>query len=162
MADTTIRDYLTRLKTAKEQLPDAVNDALFSNEAKIVDLNKAQLYDGKTVKGEDIRPLYSEDKSYFKTQGQLEGYIKWKQKDFPNSKRNPDAPNLLINGYFYRSLNLVLDNGKMFIISVSAGKIGDAVSSKYKDIFGLNKEHQDKVNKEIIMPSINDFLKRTL
>ena len=54
MAEVTIRDYLNKVITAKEQLPDAVNNALFQNEAKIVDLNKAQLYDGKDIFGNEI------------------------------------------------------------------------------------------------------------
>jgi len=161
MADTTIRDYLTRLKTAKEQLPDAVNDALFSNEAKIVDLNKAQLYDGKDVSGNDIHPLYSQD-SFFKTPAQAQGYIKWKSKITPNSSRNPDAPNLFINGFHYSMIGL-LKKGIDVVIGVkTSNQITSSIEGKYKNIYGLNPQNQEKINNEIIIPAINEFLTKTL
>ena len=161
MAEITIRDYLTKLKTAKEQLPDAVNNVLFQNEAKIVDLNKSQLYDGKDILENDIKPFYSQD-PFFKTQAQAQGYIKWKQKITPNSRRNPDAPNLFINGFHYSMIGL-LKKGKDIVIGVkSLNKITSSIDSKYKNIYGLNDKNQDKVDKEIIIPAINDFLKRSL
>ena len=161
MAEVTIRDYLTKLKTAKEQLPDAVNNVLFQNEAKIVDLNKSQLYDGKDILENDIKPFYSQD-PFFKTQAQAQDYIKWKQKITPNSRRNPDAPNLFINGFHYSMIGL-LKKGKDIVIGVkSLNKITSSIDSKYKNIYGLNDKNQDKVDKEIIIPAINDFLKRSL
>lgn len=161
MADVTIRDYLNKVITAKEQLPDVVNNALFQNEAKIVDLNKAQLYDGKDIFGNDIRPFYSQD-TFFKTQAQAQGYIKWKQKITPNSSRNPDAPNLFINGFHYSLIGL-LKKGRDIVIGVkSQNAITSSIDSKYKNIYGLNSENQSKIDKEIIIPAINDFLKRTI
>jgi hypothetical protein len=161
MSDVTIRDYLNKVITAKEQLPDAVNNALFQNEAKIVDLNKAQLYDGKDIFGNDIRPFYSQD-TFFKTQAQAQGYIKWKQKITPNSSRNPDAPNLFINGFHYSMIGLLKKGKDVFIGIKSSNKITSSIESKYKDIYGLNHESQEKINKEIIIPAINNFLKQTL
>lgn len=161
MADVTIRDYLNKLIAVKEQLPDAVNNALFQNESKIVDLNKAQLYDGKDVSGNDIRPFYSQD-SFFKTQAQAQGYIKWKQKITPNSSRNPDAPNLFINGFHYSMIGLLRKGRDVFIGVKSSNQITSSIESKYKNIYGLSPDSQEKVNKEIIIPAINNFLKNTL
>jgi hypothetical protein len=157
----TIKDYKNNAIRVKELLPDTINDALFQNQSKIISLNQEQLYDGKAVDGNDIHPLYSED-SFFKTQTQAQGYIKWKQKITPNSSRNPDSPNLMINGYFYRSLKLILDAGNVFIVSLSAGSIGETISTKYKNIFGLNKVNQEKVNNEIIYPSIKRLIEKYL
>lgn len=161
MAETTIRDYLNKLKTAKEHLPDVVNNVLFQNEAKIVDLNKAQLYDGKDILGNDIRPLYSQD-SFFKSPAQAQGYIKWKQKITPNSSRNPDAPNLFINGFHYSLIGLLKKGKDVIIGAKSSNAITSSIDGKYKNIYGLNSENQSKVDKEIIIPAINDFLKRSL
>jgi hypothetical protein len=161
MAEVTIRDYLNRVKAAKEKLPDVVNDALLMNESKIVDLNKGQLYDGKDILGNDIRPFYSQD-TFFKTQAQAQGYIKWKQKITPNSSRNPDAPNLFINGFHYSLIGL-LKKGRDIVIGVkSQNQITSSIDGKYENIYGLNPDNQSKVDREITIPAINDFLKRTL
>lgn len=161
MEEITIRDYLNKLKVAKEQLPDVVNDALFQNEYNIIDMNKSQLYDGKDIQGNDIRPLYSQD-SFFKTESQAKGYIKWKSKITPNPRRNPDAPNLFINGFHYSLIGL-LKKGRDIVIGVkSQNAITSSIDSKYKNIYGLNSENQSKIDKEIIIPAINDFLKRTI
>lgn len=157
----TIRDYKNNAIKVKEMIPDTINDALLKNESTIVSLNQSQLYDGKAVDGGDIHPLYTED-SFFKTQSQAQGYIKWKQKITPNSSRNPNSPNLMINGYFYRSLHLVIEGGNTFIRSISAGTLGDTISSKYKNIFGLNVKNQEKVNNDIIYPSIRQLIEKYL
>lgn len=161
MAEVTIRDYLNKVRMAKQQLPDVVNDSLFQNESKIVDLNKAQLYDGKDVLGNDIRPFYSED-TFFKTQLQAQGYIKWKQKITPNSSRNPNAPNLYINGHHYSMIGLLKNGIDVFIGLKSKDSITYSIDTKFKNIYGLTPQNQDKVNKEIIIPTINEFLTKIL
>lgn len=161
MASVTIRDYKENAIKVRYMIPDTINDALLKNESVIVSLNQQQLYDGKAVDGNDIHPLYTED-SFFKTQQQAQGYIKWKQKISPNSSRNPEAPNLFINGYFYRSLKLMVENGNVFIRTINAKDIGNNITSKYKNIFGLNPINQEKVNNEIIYPSIKQLIQKYL
>lgn len=161
MAQVTIKDYLNNLTKVQEQLPDVVNDALLSNEAKIVDMNKAQLYDGKTIDDTNITPLYSQD-SFFKTPAQAQGYIKWKQKITPNGNRNPDAPNLFINGFHYSMIGL-LKKGRDIVIGIkSSNALGSSIEAKYDKIYGLNAEHQAKVNKEIVYPAIDNLIKKYL
>ena len=161
MAEVTIKDYLNNLNKVKEQLPDVVNDALLSNEVKIVDMNKAQIYDGKTIEDINITPLYSQD-SFFKSQGQAQGYIRWKQKITPNGNRNPDAPNLFINGFHYSMIGL-LKKGKDIVIGIkSSNALGISIEKKYENIYGLNPQHQEKVNKEIVYPSIFELINKYL
>jgi hypothetical protein len=161
MAEVTIKDYLNNLNKVKEQLPDVVNDALLLNEEKIVDMNKAQLYDGKTIEDINITPLYSQD-SFFKTQAQAQGYIRWKQKITPNGNRNPDAPNLFINGFHYSMIGL-LKKGKDIVIGIkSSNALGSSIEAKYDKIYGLNTQHQEKVNKEIVYPSIFELINKYL
>ena len=161
MAQVTIRDYLNNLNKVKEQLPEVVNDSLLSNEAKIVDMNKAQLYDGKTIEDTNITPLYSQD-SFFKTPAQAQGYIKWKQKITPNGNRNPNAPNLFINGFHYSMIGL-LKKGRDIVIGIkSSNPLGISIENKYEKIYGLNPDNQEKVNKDIVYPAIDKLIKKYL
>lgn len=161
MAEVTIKSYLDNAKLVKEQLPSVIIESLLKNEDRIVAMNQEQLYDGKTTKGTDIMPLYSQD-TFFKTQAQAQGYIKWKQKITPNSKRNPDAPNLIINGFHYSMIGL-LKKGRDIVIGVkSSNQITSSIEGKYKNIYGLNPQNQEKINNEIIIPAINEFLTKTL
>lgn len=159
-SEITIRTYLENAILVREQLPEVIIDAMMDNRDKIVSMNQEQLYDGKNIKGEDIRPLYTED-SFFKTDAQAKGYIKWKQKITPNSKRNPNAPNLFINGYYHRSIELARNGLKVFLRSVSAGALGSELSTKYPDTLGLTPENQEKAN-SLILPYVMSFVKKYL
>jgi len=157
MADVTTDVLLQNMRKVLDELPEVIEDAIYSNEKQILQLNKNQLYDGKSITGEDIRPYYTED-PYFKTIGQARGYIKWKQSITPNSKRNPNAPNLYINGYFHRSLRLAKESGGIFIISNLTGKMANDVVDKYENILGLTPDNLEKINNEIIIPKIWELL----
>lgn len=156
MPDVTVEDLLKNFRFVLEAIPETIREAILSNEKKVIRLNQEQLYDGKTATGEDIRPYYTED-PFFKTVGQAQGYIKWKQKITPNNKRNPNAPNLFINGFFHRSLKLVDENGDIIIISTLTGDMG-GIDEKYDNILGLMPTNQEKVNNEIILPKVWDLL----
>lgn len=158
MPDITVEDLIANFRFVLEAIPETVKDAIFSNEKQIIRLNQNQLYDGKTNTGEDIHPLYTED-PFFKTVGQAQGYIKWKQKITPNSRRNPNAPNLFINGYYHRSLKLVDENGDVIIISTLTGEMG-GIDEKYANILGLTPSNQEIINNEIILPKIWDLLEK--
>ena len=100
---------------------------------------------------------YSED-SYFKTQGQARGYIKWKQQITPNPRRNPNAPNLYINGYVHRNIIIVKKGGNiMFDINSRIG-FGEDLKNKHDNLLGLTPDNLEKINNEIIIPKIWELL----
>jgi len=136
MADITVDDLLRDLKIFKEALPETIKKAILDNQKQILYLQRLQIYDGKNNKGEDIHPLYTED-PYFKTSGQAQGYIKWKQKITPNPRRNPNAPNLYINGYIHRNLIIIEVNGDLVFAINSNVNFGDEILRKYDDLLGL-------------------------
>lgn len=158
MADVTVKDLLDNLRKAYDEIPETISDSLFANSAKVISLQQGQLYDGKTNKNQDIRPLYTED-PFFKTPRQAQAYISWKQRLTPNSIRNPNAPNLYINGYFFNSLRMFNVAGDVIIRSSAGGEIGK-LDDKYKDIFGLYEENKNYVNNEIIIPKIWELLEK--
>lgn len=157
MAVVTIDKLIEHYKLILEKIPETVENAIYKNEKEIIQLQKNQIYDGQNNKGEDLRPLYTED-SYFKTQGQARGYIKWKQQITPNPRRNPNAPNLYVNGYVHR--NIIIRNESGNIILDINDRIGfaDELKAKYQDLLGLNPKNQLYINNERIIPEIWELL----
>lgn len=151
--EVTIRDYLNNARKVRDAIPKTIVDALMKEEHRIVAMNQQQLYDGKTILDTDIHPLYTED-TFFKTPKQAYGYIKWKQKITPNSNRNPNSPNLFINGYYHESLGLVQEGQMVYIRSKTGGTLGAEITNKYANILGLYKVHQEKVDFEIVYPAL--------
>lgn len=157
--DVTVDDLIAELKLVMEDIPQTIKDSIFSNQKQIIQLQRLQLYDGKNNKGEDIHPFYTED-SYFKTAKQAQGYIKWKQKITPNSNRNPNAPNLYINGYIHRNIILFEANGEVIFKINSSVNFADELLSKYDDLLGLNPDNQEKIENEIIIPDLWKLLEK--
>lgn len=121
-------------------------DAMYEKRQDALSSIKEQLWDGKTGKGDDIRPYYSED-PWFKSRARAEAYKRWKQAITPNSNRNPDAPNLFINGWFYNQI-LIQKNDDELIISPGAGS---SIKAKYDNIFMLQVENQKEFN-DLVRP----------
>jgi len=112
----------------------------------MVNMNKSQIWDGKTKNNTDIHPFYSED-PFFKSAKQAQAYKNWKQRITPNTDRNPDAPNLYINGYYHSLIKgAILDN----IIELDADGFGRGFDSKYKDIYGLTEEHLNIIRNKVL------------
>lgn len=78
----------------------------------IMSFQHQQLFEGKASNGEDMRPYYSEDlqpRGYFRSKASAEAYTQWKLTGIPypyRANRNPDAPNLYINGKFHSELDV--------------------------------------------------------
>ena len=91
---------------------EIVRDVLVRHPDDILDLQKRQLFQGLAANGEDIRPYYSEDLKpggYFHSVESAKRYAAWKLSgiNYPYSaQRNPDAPNLYINGRFHDELGV--------------------------------------------------------
>lgn len=112
-----------------------VKEILGENSELITDLNKDQLWSGKTNEGEDIRPYYSEN-PYFKKEGAAERYANWKAKITPDSRRKNDVPNLYVNGKFYSEIHYNKEAMKLY----TNGSLASKVTSVHKNVIGLNKE----------------------
>ena len=88
----------------------------------IMELQKIQLFQGLASNGEDIRPYYSEDlkpSGYFHTVESAGRYAAWKQNgiSYPYSaNRNPDAPNLYINGRFHSELGVEFGTDSLAVV----------------------------------------------
>jgi hypothetical protein len=106
-------------------------------------LNRAQMYDGKRNDGRDIFPTYYDD-PYFKTRQDAIRYSDWKDKITPNSKRTQGVPNLVINGYFYNSIDVKVE-GNDITYHTNADFSPDIISKFSEDIFGLDDDYRERL-----------------
>lgn len=94
------------------QTGDLIRNVVVRHGEEILDLQREQLFEGKASSGNDIRPYYSEDlkpKGYFYSVETAGRYAAWKASgiNYPyKASRNPDAPNLFINGRFHDELGI--------------------------------------------------------
>lgn len=109
-----LNDLRTRVQNVNEGLQsgEIVRDVLVRYPDDILDLQKMQLFQGLAANGQDIRPYYSEDlkpAGYFHSVESAGRYAVWKRDgiSYPyRANRNPDAPNLYINGKFHDELGV--------------------------------------------------------
>lgn len=121
---------------------DIIRDVIVQHPDDILELQKKQLFAGLSSSGEDIRPYYSEDlkpSGYFHTVESAKRYSVWKEGlSYPYSvQRNPDAPNLYINGrLFHDNLGVQFDTRTLSVVAMTAA--AKRVMDKYgMQTFGL-------------------------
>ena len=123
-----LSDLRDRVQRVNDGMDGFVRDVVSGRESDILELQRRQLLEGLSSSGEDMRPYYSEDikpKGYFNSKESARRYSVWKEDlSYPYSaNRNPDAPNLYINGKFHSELGVVFDVR-------SVGVIGKTVYAK--------------------------------
>lgn len=118
--------------------------AILPYNEEILDLQREQLAEGKSASGEDLRPLYSEDLraggGWFLSSASAANYAAWKQSisnPYEAGQRNPDAPNLYINGKFYSELGVEFGAESVRIVGTTPWAAG--IIAKYGvSSFGLS------------------------
>ena len=141
-----MEELLRRLLEVQAGLQDGslIRGAVIPYTKDIYDLQIDQLFEGKASSGEDIRPYYSEDLQsaggYFRTPDSAKRYADWKQNIGRSTNRNPDAPNLYINGKFHNEID-VEDFGDSIGISPKT-PYAEHIMQKYGlDTFGLTESN---------------------
>lgn len=109
----------------------------------VVPLNQEQLFEGKTAKGEFLFPTYFAD-PFFKTRAAARRYSDWKDVITPHPKRRRGVPNLFINGFFYKSIELKLFP-EGFQIDSRAFMAANIKRKYGQDVFGLNEDSREKL-----------------
>lgn len=137
-------DLRTRVRAVNEGLQTGgmVCDVLMRHPDDILELQRLQLFQGLAASGEDIRPYYSEDlkpSGYFYSVESAGRYAAWKKDgiNYPYSvTRNPDAPNLYINGRFHDEIGVQFTNDTVGIVPTTPYAAG--IMAKYGiNTFGL-------------------------
>lgn len=143
----TLASLKTDLATIQKKLAsgDYMRDALAGRTDELMSFQYQQLFNGKQSNGEDIRPYYSEDLKpigYFRSKETAERYSAWKETGIPypfKANRNPDAPNLYIDGTFHSELGVVLGEDMMVIKGTT--NYADGIVAKYGlQTFGLDAQ----------------------
>lgn len=143
-----LNDLRTRVQTVNVglQTGEYVRNAIVQHEADIMELQLQQLFSGLAANGKDIRPYYSEDlkpSGYFYTVESAGRYAAWKKDGitYPyTANRNPDAPNLYINGRFHSELGVEFGTETVGVIPTTPYAAG--IVAKYGiNTFGLMMEN---------------------
>lgn len=123
-----------------------VRDVLVGHGDDILELQREQLFEGKASNGQDIRPYYSEDLKpggFFYSVDSAGRYADWKLNgiNYPYTarNRNPDAPNLFINGRFHDELGVQFFADSVGVVPLTPYATG--IVAKYgMNTFGLMME----------------------
>lgn len=128
----------------QQQMTDGslVRGVLRSHEDDIMEQQHIQLLEGKGSDGNDLRPYYTEDlkpHGYFNDQKSASNYMAWKQSlSYPYTVgRNPNAPNLYINGRFYDEMEVRFEADTMGIFP-STGYASQIMGKYGLHRFGLS------------------------
>lgn len=139
-----LNDLRARVQSVEDGLRtgELVRNAVIRHGGDILELQRIQLLEGKRANGEDIRPYYTEDlkpSGYFYSVETAKRYAAWKESgiNYPYSvQRNPDAPNLYINGRFHDELGVQFDAATVGIVGTTGYSKG--IIAKYGvSTFGL-------------------------
>ena len=139
-----LNDLRTRVQSVNDGLAtgELVRNVVIQHPDDILELQKQQLFQGLAANGEDIRPYYSEDlkpSGYFHSVETAGRYAAWKQNgiNYPyRANRNPDAPNLYINGRFHDELGVQFAADSVGIVPTTPYAAG--IVAKYGiNTFGL-------------------------
>ncbi len=143
-----LTDLRQRVATLNEALRtgELVRNALVNRGDEIMRQQRIQLLEGKSSTGLDLRPFYSEDLrsrgGWFLSGESAARYAAWKKDgiDYPYSvERNPDAPNLYINGKFHSELGVEFRPDSVAVIPLTTYALG--IVAKYGlQNFGLMSE----------------------
>lgn len=122
-----LNDLRMRVEAVQNGLQsgELVRNAIVRHGEDILDLQREQLFEGKASSGEDIRPFYSEDlkpSGYFYSVETARRYADWKREgiNYPyRANRNPDAPNLYINGRFHDEIGVRFDYDSVGIVAMT-------------------------------------------
>lgn len=134
------------------QLDILLGEVLKSHEQDIMEYQRIQLLEGKDSNGDDLRPSYSEDlkpQGYFHTRESAGRYAAWKQDiSYPyNVHRNPDTPNLYVNGRFHSELGAKMGDTEMSIIGTTS--YANNIMAKYgRNSFGLSMAKWNELFRE--------------
>lgn len=161
-----IKALADRARTVQDSMNRWIRQSLEYNSGEVMERQYAQLAGGKASGGQDLRPYYSEDK-YFRTKAEMESYrnYKWSINNRlwvqPDRPRNPDAPNLFINGKFWSELDAFFTDEAM-TIDGKTSYAKDIVNKYGLSSFGLDAYNRAFMADNVVRPYLIMRLRETL
>ena len=122
-----LNDLRARVQSVNDGLEsgELIRNVIVQHPDDIMELQLQQLFSGKASNGQDIRPYYSEDlkpSGYFHSVESAGRYSAWKKNgiSYPyQANRNPDAPNLYINGRFHSELGVQFGTDNVAVVPLT-------------------------------------------
>ena len=137
---------------------EVIRDVCSNHSQEILEMVRMQLLEGKAANGENLRPSYSEDLQpggFFKSRESAKRYADWKLTiSYPAQvHRDPDTPNLYINGKFHSELDLKVGDSEMKVDGSTS--YADRIMDKYgKQNFGLTDDNCKLLVSDYIYPQL--------
>ena len=155
----TVKDYMDIVKQVRDNIPNETESIVNRNKLLIIKLNTSQIVLGL---GSDDNKLINDNPIFSGKYTKTTELIAKKRKPIAPKKAG-ELYNFTWNGDFYRGFNFKLKKLKIYFFSTGTG----ANEKKdffdgYKNIFGLNKDNQEKLNEKILKPALWKYLKRYL
>lgn len=151
----TINDLLKNLKFVQQELLNETQNIVYKKERQIISLNVQKLEDGQ---GADGNTLKNTNRIFT---GRYSFYTNLQN---PN-KRAGELYNFFDTGDFLNNMQVeVLPNlTQIKIFSTGTGANEKALFFKgYTNLFGLDKTDTNKLNYEIILPELQNFINKHL
>lgn len=162
----TLAGLRNNVKAIRDGIADGsiMRKVLDPRRDEIMTFQYQQLFDGKGSNGEDIRPYYTEDvkpSGYFRSVEEAQAYARWKETGIPypfKANRNPDAPNLYINGKFHSELDVYLLPDTV-VINASTPYAAGIVNKYGLGTFGLTAESWgEMLNERGVAQDVMDYI----
>lgn len=166
----TLEGLRSSLTTIRDGLADGsiMRRVLDPRRDEIMTFQYQQLFDGKASNGEDIRPYYTEDlkpRGWFHSVETAQAYARWKEEGIPypfKANRNPDAPNLYINGKFHSELECYLLPDTI-VISARTPYAANIVDKYGLGTFGLTAESWgEMINERGVAQDVMNYITNTI
>ena len=152
---TIVTPYLTKLDSIEKELPNVARQAVIDNSSEIVLLIKSQLSHGLNSFGNPLS--WSGGTGFYAKSTQSFAY---RDNVFiPKDKGSPY--NFSWSGETLDNLQMGSVTGSEFDVTTVAYK-KKLLEGIYGEIFDLTEEHNQYVNIEIILPSLIDYILKTL
>lgn len=151
----TIKDYINKAKFVKDNILIEQERIVLKNENRITNLNINQIELSQDSNGNLLKNTDKKFKGVYSMATQM-----------INPTKIAGMPyNFFETGDFLRNfkLNITDSLSKLDVFSTGTGTDLKAKFFKgYTNIFGLNKEHQNQLNNNIILPELQLFIKKYL
>lgn len=151
----TIKDYLNKAKFVRDNILDEQERIVLKNENTIVNLNIDQIENSQGSDGKQLKNTDSRFKGVYTLATQM-----------VNPKKIAGNPyDFFETGNFLRGFELSIADNLSKINIFSTGTGGNLKANFFKgytNIFGLNRDNQQKLNDKIILPELQLFIKKHL
>ena len=146
-----LKPYTKEIADIKRDLPSILRKILTDNEDKVMDiLRNFQLAKGKNSKGEIIGRYSAQTALYATIDPE------------PITDKVPGAPyNFQWTGGLFDGMKLFFEDTKSYSL-FSADEKAIFLEKQYGDIFTLTKQHNERVNQEILRPEMYDEIIKRL